>query len=122
MLAAASCAPSMPPCSNARRMRFRTPKGLKAFCSGPTNGISSVRPTPAPFSAASLRIASSVPSALARSLASPAPAAVAKPAAIGSPMPGIMAGAYVPAIDPTASPNLPVRVYLLAQDQVVAPA
>ena len=67
-------------------------------------------PTPAPLSAASVRVASSTPAALARSLASPAPAPVAKSAASGSPIPGISAGAYVPATDPRTSPNLPVRV------------
>ena len=69
-------------------------------------GISSVRPTPKPFNAASPRSARVASAARALSLASPAPAPAARAAAAGMPAPGIREVSPSPAKEPRASPNL----------------
>ena len=88
-------------------MRLSPPVFLIRLIIGPPRGRSSVAPTPAPCFMARSRSASVAPAANALSLASPLPAVTAVPNANGIPIPGINAGAYVPATDPNVSPNLP---------------
>ena len=88
-------------------MRLSPPVFLIRLNIGPPRGISSVAPTPAPCSVDKSRSSLVAPAANALSLASPLPAVTAVPNANGIPIPGINAGAYVPATDPNVSPNLP---------------